>query len=99
MTSYEVELLLGAEIEFLELYSVYGDRFYVLFDECLDQIRKFPRSAPIYTSPFHRLLIRKTPYALFYAVEGRRVLIHAILDLRMSPSRIAERLGGWEKLS
>lgn len=89
---FDVEFLLGAEIEFLDLYSRRGDAFYFVFDNCLEQIRHFPNSAPIYSHPFHSLLIPKTPFGIFHAIEGKRVFVHAVLDLRMSPERIAESL-------
>jgi hypothetical protein len=89
---FEVELLLGAEIEFLDIYSRRGDRFYTIFDICLMRLRSFPEIGPFYSAPFRRLLIPKTPFGIFYTVEGRRIFITAILDLRADPDRILERL-------
>lgn len=34
-------------------------------------------------------------YALFYAIEKRGILIHALLDLRQDPSAIWKRLQGY----
>lgn len=88
----DVEFLLGAEIEFLDIYARRGEDFYSIFDGCLNQIRHFPESAPVYTPPFRRLLIPRTPVAIFYTIEGNRIFVQAVLDLRMSPERISERL-------
>ncbi len=87
-----VELLLGAEIEFLEIYSEYGDTFYAAFDDRIAQICRFPKSGPIYSEPFRRLLIPKFPYGIFYTVEGYRIFVQAIIDLRSDPDRIIRRL-------
>ncbi|MDP0500535.1 MAG: type II toxin-antitoxin system RelE/ParE family toxin [Verrucomicrobiota bacterium JB022] len=40
----------------------------------------------------HRLLTRRFPYAIFYAVEDGVVSVLAVLDCRMDPRRMAERL-------
>ena len=91
---FEVELLLGAEIEFLDIYSRRGDAFYELFDDCLNRLSRFPELGPLYSFPFRRLLIPKTPFGLFYTIEGRRIMVNAVLDLRSDPDRILERLKG-----
>ncbi|MGC1528002.1 MAG: hypothetical protein WA783_18305, partial [Phormidesmis sp.] len=46
---FAVELLLGAEIEFLEIYSDRGDTFYIAFEDRIAQIGRFPKSGPIYS--------------------------------------------------
>jgi plasmid stabilization system protein ParE len=89
---FEPELLLGAEIDFLEIYSRRGDVFYEQIDIALSRLRRFPEVGPLYSTPFRRMLIPKTPFGMFYTVEGRRIVIAAILDLRMDPGRIGDRL-------
>lgn len=42
--------------------------------------------------PYHRLLSRKFPFAIFYTIENDTVFIHAILDCRKDPAWIRERL-------
>ena len=93
-------LLAGAEIEFHEAYarlagSGFGraDRFDHLVQEGLRQLAGFPRSGPEYIAPYRRLVLREFPYALYYALEGRRVLVHALLDLRQNPDSVRRRLG------
>jgi hypothetical protein len=41
---------------------------------------------------FHRMLIRRFPFALYYLVEATTIDIYAILDCRRDPSWIRERL-------
>ncbi len=89
---FAVELLLGAEIEFLEIYSDRGDTFYIAFEDRIAQIGRFPKSGPIYSEPFRRLLIPKSPFGIFYTIEGNRIFVQAIIDLRSDPERIMRRL-------
>ena len=89
---FETELLLGAEIEFLDIYSRRGDSFYEKIDSSLERLRNFPKLGSIYSDPFRKLLIKDTPYGMFYTIEGRRIMVNAILDLRMDPDRILDRL-------
>ncbi len=42
--------------------------------------------------PYHRLLSKKFPFAIFYKVENEMVFIHAVLDCRKDPAWIRERL-------
>lgn len=79
-------------MEFLEIYSREGEDFYERVDDALSRLLQFPESGPIYSIPFRRLLLPKTPYGIFYAIEGHRILIHAILDLRGDPQRVLQRL-------
>lgn len=42
--------------------------------------------------PYHRLLSRKFPFAIFYKLENETVFIHAVLDCRKDPAWIRDRL-------
>lgn len=90
---FDVELLLGAEIDFLDIYSHRGDSFYRSFDLCLSRLRRFPEIGPVYSFPFRRLLIPTSPLGIFYVIEGRRIFVVAVLDLRTDPQRVLDRLG------
>jgi hypothetical protein len=37
-------------------------------------------------------LVANFPFGIFYSVEGTRIVISAVLDLRQDPDRIRERL-------
>ena len=93
-------LLAGAEIEFHEAYSRLADSSFARADcfdqmvqEGLRQLAGFPRSGPEYIAPYRRLVLRDFPYARYYALEGRRVLVHALLDVRQNPDSVRRRLG------
>lgn len=88
----QIELLLGAQIDFLKIYEQRGDAFYRSVESVMSRLSQFPESGPVHRRPYRRMLLLNTPLGLFYTVEGGRVFIHAIVDLRMSPARIWERL-------
>jgi|SRR5437667_6595186 len=96
-----VELLRGAEADLLEHYvrleelsQGLGDRFYRAIDYALERIRQFPEIAPVYQSPYRRLVVRPFGCGIFYSIEGERVMVGAILDLRQDPTSIRRRLLG-----
>ena len=100
MPTNEPVLLLGAEVEFHALFAhlaeqsfARAERFDRLVHQAMLQLAQFPRSAQTHAGRYRRLLIDDFPYALFYAVENERVFVHAILDVRQSPSAIRLRLG------
>lgn len=41
---------------------------------------------------FHRLLSKRFPYVVYYTVEDESVFVWAVLDCRLDPDRIRERL-------
>ena len=96
-----IELLRGAEADLLENYvrleelrEGLGDRFYRTIDFALERIRQFPESAPVYQGPYRRLVMRPFGCGVFYSIEGERVMVGAILDLRQDPDSIRRRLLG-----
>ncbi len=68
-----------------------GDRF---LDAVEADVRLLPGYAGIHlqVNGFHRMLIRRFPFALYYLVEATTIDIYAILDCRRDPSWIRERL-------
>ena len=96
----EIVLLFAAEADALSIYALYEDRrsgrgevFSEDVEHLLDLLREFPRLAPIFAGPFHRLKLSRHPYAIFYEVVGVRVIVHAILSDRESDHFIRRRLG------
>jgi plasmid stabilization system protein ParE len=96
----ELLILSRAEADVLEVQARLeevlpglGNRFNARAEEALDRLLVFPESGPVYSAPFRRLLIRDFPHGIFYIIEGRRIVVHAVLDLRQVPRDIARRLG------
>ena len=95
----EVVLLAGAEADSLDIFMRLesrnpdaADGFLRRLDDCLAQISMHPESAPTFVGKYRRLVMRGFPFGIFFAEEGARVFVHAVLDLRQSPEAIRRRL-------
>jgi hypothetical protein len=65
-------------------------------ESSLTMIRNHPQISPRVRKASRlrkRLLSPQNRYGLFYAVENRGIIIHALLDLRQDPESIRKRLG------
>jgi plasmid stabilization system protein ParE len=63
-------------------------------DSLLSDIDRLQRYAGVHPKVFgfHRLLSKRFPYAIYYAVEADLVRIRAVLDCRRDPTWIRRRL-------
>lgn len=71
-----------------------GEIFMRQLDIALGQLRKFPEIAPFFSGNYRRLLIAGFPFGVFYTLEGTRIIVAAILDLRQNPEVIRKRTKG-----
>ncbi len=90
----------AAEIALQEIYdhleelgTEKGDRFLKALEAALTQIRTFPRSGSAFHRRYRRLLISHHRYGIIYSIEGRRLVVTRIVDLRHDPDRIRRNLG------
>ena len=96
----QVVILYGAEQDLLTGFFRYdnhgrGLEFYKAVDEKLDLLRHFPEAGSIYHKNFRRILLKKRfSYGIYYRIHGNRLIINAILYLKISPGKILERLKG-----
>ena len=63
-------------------------------DVAFGRLRTFPEIAPPIHEAHRRLLVHGFPYGVFYTIEGRRIIVAAIMDLRQDPEIIRRRLRG-----
>jgi hypothetical protein len=66
-----------------------GDEFRDALDGGLTLISQHPFLARIHQGGIRRFVLRRFKLGVFYAVEGERVLVCRILDLRQSPEIIS----------
>ena len=95
-----VTFLAGADRDIFELFARIkavnpdaADTFLQRIADCVQQLGEHPESAPLFAGYFRRLVLRGYPFGIFYSVEGSRLFVQAILDLRQSPESIRRRLG------
>lgn len=90
----------GAEADVQRLYEGLelfdegmGDRFY---DEVLASVRLLEVfhkiGAVVHRGKVRRVLVFNRHYGLFYVVEDRGLILHALLDLRQDPLSVMRRL-------
>jgi hypothetical protein len=63
------------------------------FLETVEWIEWNPEQFPRKYRHFHRAIIRRTYFGVFYAIESGTTIVVAVIDLRQNPRRIRERLG------
>lgn len=86
-------LLIEAQLDYFKAYERYGERFDGPCEQSLELLRNHHLIGRVFRRHYRRLLIPKTPFGIFYTVEGERVMVGAILDLRQDPRAILKRLG------
>ena len=63
-------------------------------DVAFGRLRDFPEIAPSFHNGYRRLLVHGFPYGVFYTIEGRRIVVAGVMDLRQDPTSIRKRLSG-----
>lgn len=89
----------GAENDLLEIFSNLEDHkegsggsFVERLDFTLASLRRHPEIAPVFEPPVRRLVIGSTGFGLFYSVEPRGIIVHALLHLARNPETIRARI-------
>ncbi|SRR6266566_7265870 len=89
----------GAENDLLQIFAELeehvegaGARFAGRLDFTLGHLRAHPEMPPMFEEPVRRLVIGSTGYGLFYSVEARGIVVHALIHLSRDPQRIRERI-------
>ena len=90
----EIVILSGAEGDLDEIYRQIGERggesVFLALDRKLELLVTFPRLAPPrLQARVRRVKIGRTPFGLFYTIEGRRLMVVAVQDLRQDPGALA----------
>ena len=68
-----------------------GDSFLSLIDASMELLRQFPEMAPVFEGRVRRLLVNDRKHGLFYVIEDRGIVLHALADLRRDPSDLGRR--------
>ena len=94
----DIRLLEGAKEDLRNGWFFYERQTTGLGDCFLNAIEADVQLLPAYAGihlqvdGFHRILIKRFPFALYYLIEETSIDIYAILDCRRDPSWIRERL-------
>jgi plasmid stabilization system protein ParE len=93
---------LGAEVDVQQLYERLeawdegsGDRFYAEVLTAVKMLETFPHIGPlVHRGKVRRVLVFNRHYGLYYVIENRGLILHALLDLRQDPKLRMRRLNG-----
>ena len=100
----DIRLLDGAKEDLRYGWFFYERQAPGLNDRFLDAIEADVLQLPAYAGVhlqvdgFHRMLIKRFPFALYDLIEEGLIDIYAVLDCRRDPSWIRERLGRSEAM-
>lgn len=89
----------GAENDLLQIFAELearregaGVEFVRRLDATLANVREHPEIAPMYQPPVRRLVIASAGFGLFYSVEARGIIVHAVVHLSRSPESIRDKI-------
>jgi len=100
----DIRLLDGAKEDLRNGWFFYERQAPGLGDRFLDAIEADVLQLPAYAglhlevNGFHRMLIKRFPFALYDLIEEGLIDIYAVLDCRRDPSWVRERLGRSETM-
>ena len=96
--TYEIRLREEAENDLAEASSWYQQQQIGLGHEFLDEvlsilhsIQEGPLSYPIIYREFHRAIIRRFPFCVFYKIHTDQIIVFAVLHASRNPQTWRER--------
>ena len=70
-----------------------GREFRLAIEAAISRIRRAPQTFRIASEPFHRVLVRRFPFEVFYEFDDERVVVHLVFHTSQDPNKWRERLG------
>src|SRR5688500_6766287 len=71
-----------------------GEIFLRQLDLTLGMLRRHPHIGSAYSGHYRRILMPDFPYGVFYSIQGSRIVVAAVMNLRQNPQSIKKRLIG-----
>lgn len=65
-----------------------GLDFLECVDDALNRISKNPYLYALHHKQFRRILLRKFPFSVFFSIEPKEIVIHAVFDNRKNPEKL-----------
>ncbi len=94
-----VHLLPEAERELEDAFRWYerqrkglGLEFLLAFDAVVENLRRLPEGHELVALRTRKVLLRRFPYLVLYAVEADRILVTAVFHGRRDPRRRSDRV-------
>lgn len=64
-----------------------GTEFLNCIESSLQNVLSYPDMYQVAHFDFHRCIISRFPFSLFYKIENDNIIIHAVFDNRQDPSK------------
>lgn len=74
-----------------------GEEFLRMFYACAEEIPRNPLLYPIVYGGFRRRLLRRFPYAIYFMIEGKQIVISGIFHCARDPHIVETKLQYREK--
>lgn len=94
-----IVILGGAESDLQRIYGRLtsfrdgaGDEFMDCVEGVFRRLEDFPESSPLRRLGFRRALVPGYVYGIFYQIETRGIMVHAVADLRQDPEWLERTL-------
>jgi len=94
-----IRILPQAEDDLLDGFRFYetqlvglGDYFLDSLFADIDALMIHAGVHPVVFGKYHRMLASRFPFAVYYTLEEKDVIVHAVLDCRRDPVRAKSRL-------
>lgn len=65
-----------------------GFEFLDCVEASIETIQQMPDLYAIHHEHFRRALVRRFPFAVFYTIEDKEIVVHAIFDNRQDPEKL-----------
>jgi plasmid stabilization system protein ParE len=65
-----------------------GFEFLDCVENSIHNILQMPKLYPTQHADFRRVLVRRFPFSIFYSIENKGIIIHAVFDNRQDPERL-----------
>lgn len=65
-----------------------GFEFLDCVEAVIETIQRIPKLYAKHHAHFRRVLVRRFPFSIFYTIEKKEIIVHAIFDNRQDPARL-----------
>lgn len=96
-----IRILKSAQDDLRDGYWFYESQETGVGNYFLDSLNSDIESLKIYAGvhskhfgKYHRLLAKRFPFAVYYRIKNREIIVYAVLDCRRKPAWIRKRLQG-----
>jgi len=88
------EDVIAGYVWYEEKASGLGEEFLRLFYAGVNRIQRNPLLYPMVYGEFHRSLLRRFPYAVYYRMEANQIMVSGLFHCARDPRMITRKLRG-----